>query len=160
RSVDRTRCTAANGVFAVGLPYSTLGVGVIWLPSPRLQVVGTLSNAADSSTTSGFEDFGDGWLASVEAQVQLGVEDLPGGIPAGGFYIGDANFLKINGRLSFSPGEGLVVPTQSHDWCVYGNAWQYVLVKDKSDAPIDLSNGTADRQGLGLFARAGVSDDH
>jgi porin len=149
----------ANGVFALGMPYSTLGAGLIWVPDPQLQIVATFANSSDSSTTSGFADIGDGWLASVEAQFQYRLGDLPGGITAGGTYDGNTDFVKIGGRLTFHRGEGLALPTDDSLWCLYANAWQYVYVKDSSDAPIVLSNGKADRQGLGLFVRAGISDD-
>ena len=58
----------------------------------------------------------------------------------------------------FQPGQGLSVPTADDTWAVYWSGWQYLTVEDDIDAPIVLSNGTPDRQGIGLFARLGFAD--
>jgi hypothetical protein len=56
------------------------------------------------------------------------------------------------------PGQGLVAPTDDDTWAIYWSAWQYVCVEEDVDAPIDVENGMPDRQGFGLFARAGFAD--
>jgi porin len=76
----------------------------------------------------------------------------------GGVYSLDQDFAQINGELIFQPGEGLVVPKKNSTWAAYWSGWQYLLVKDPSDKPIDLMNGTPDHEGFGLFARAGLAD--
>jgi porin len=148
-----------NAVFNVGMPYSTLGVGAAWFPSKQFDVSVLLANSSDSSTQSGFEDFGDGWLLNAEAHYQYRAGNLPGGVTGGAWYVGNATLTKFGARATFEPGNGLVIPTQSHMWAVYANGWQYVYVKDQSDAPINLNNGRPDRRGIGLFARAGGADD-
>ncbi|MFT3685318.1 MAG: carbohydrate porin [Phycisphaerales bacterium] len=149
----------ANGVFIIGLPYSTLAVGAVWLPDPNVTVTLTFGNAADSSTNSGFDDFGDGWLLAGEAQFQYKCGGLPGGVTLGGLYVGDSNFKKLSGHLTLQPGEGIVVPTSDHLWSLYANVWQYLNVADQSDKPVTIADGRPDRQGWGLFGRAGISDD-
>lgn len=148
----------ANGVFAVGLPYSTLGTALVWMPSPKLKITAIFANSADSSTTTGFDAIGDGWLGSAEANLQYRLGELPGGITAGGFYVGNSSFAKFGSRLAFERGEGLNIPTDDSVWCLYANTWQYLYVKDKEDAPIKLADGRPDRRGIGIFARAGLSD--
>jgi porin len=148
----------ANGVFAAGLPYSTLGVSALWIANPHVDVAVTIANSSDSSTTSGFSDFGDGYLIASEAHFKYDLGVLPGGMAVGGFYVGDSNFAHLGSRLSFEPGTGLVVPTDDSTWCLYWNGWQYLTVEDPGEAPIDLANGKPDRKGIGLFARAGIAD--
>ena len=49
-----------SSAFAQVAPYSTLAVGGVWAPAPQVYVSSILMNTADSSTTSGFDDIGDG----------------------------------------------------------------------------------------------------
>jgi hypothetical protein len=54
-----------NPTLALRLPYSTLAAGLIWMPIPLgsrggITVSSTVLNTADSSTTTGFDDFGEG----------------------------------------------------------------------------------------------------
>lgn len=148
----------ANGVFVVGLPYSTLVVGGVWMPTPKIDIAMTFGNATDASTTTGFSDIGDSWLISVEGHFQYRLRTLPGGITAGGFYVDDGDFAKLDGQIRVESGE-LVTDTEDTTGCLYLNLWQYLYVKDTSEAPIDLLNGKPDRQGIGVFFRAGVSDE-
>ncbi len=100
-----------NPVSAIA-PYSTLAAGVLWMPSPHVTVSTSIMNAADSSTSSGFDDFGDGWNWSVEAQFQYQLGGLPGGPNVGGLYSTDREFFHLDRRLVFEPGVGLSVPTK------------------------------------------------
>ena len=148
----------ANGVFVVGLPYSTLAVGAVWLPTPKIDVGVTLGNSTDASTTTGFGDIGDGWLVAAEAHFQYRIRRLPGGVTAGLFYIDDSDFATINGQVTFEGGEPQL-ENEDNTGCLYGNVWQYLYVQDTNEAPIDLLNGRPDREGIGVFFRAGVSDE-
>lgn len=60
-----------DSVVALRLPYSTLGAGMVWLPTPNIKVSSSVINTADSSTTSGFDDFGKGASWSTEANFQI-----------------------------------------------------------------------------------------
>jgi porin len=115
-------------------------------------------NIKDSSTTSGFEDIGEGaaWVTSAEFEYKLG--ELPGGQNVTFGYAFDSNFADLGERFVFTPGEGLAPTTKDYTWAVTWSTWQYLWVKNPSDAPINLTNGEPDRQGLGLFARAGFAD--
>jgi porin len=147
-----------NSVVALRLPYSTLGAAVLWLPTHNITVNASIINTTDSSTDTGFDDFGDGQTASAEADFQYRLRGLPGGMNVGGLYSFDQDFTQIGGRLIFQPGQELAVEREDDTWAVYWSAWQYLFVEDPSDAPIDLANGVPDREGVGVFARFGVAD--
>jgi porin len=68
-----------NSVAALRLPYSTLGTGVLWLPTKNITVNASILNTTDSSTDTGFDDFGDGQTVSAEADFRYRL----GGCPAG-----------------------------------------------------------------------------
>jgi porin len=139
-------------------PYSTLGAGVIVKPTHAVHISSVVYNIRDSSTTSGFDDIGEGtaWVTAAEFQYKLG--ELPGGQNVTFGYAFDSNFPDLNGQFVFTPGQGLAPTTKDNTWAVTWSTWQYLWVKDPSDAPIILTNGEPDRQGLGLFARAGFAD--
>ena len=48
-----------NSVAALRLPYSTLGAGVLWLPTNNITVNASIINTTDLSIYTGFDDFGD-----------------------------------------------------------------------------------------------------
>ncbi len=151
-----------NPVLALRLPYSTLAGGLVWLPvrqkDKSITVTSTIFNTTDSSTTTGFEDFGEGTSWTTEADFQYRFGCLPGGMNLGFLYSFDQDFAQIGGDFIFQPGEGLIVPTDSSTWAVYWSGWQYLCVEDDVDAPISLNNGMPDREGVGLFARVGFAD--
>ena len=152
----------ANFIFSptIGLmaPYSTLGAGIIVKPTHDVHIASMVYNIKDSSTTSGFENIDDGaaWLTEAQFQYRLGA--LPGGQNVGFGYAFDSDFAEIDGRFVFTPGEGIAPSTSNNTWAAYWSAWQYLWVQDPSDTPINLANGEPDRQGVGLFARAGFAD--
>ncbi|HEX3357348.1 MAG TPA: hypothetical protein VHS31_10295, partial [Tepidisphaeraceae bacterium] len=130
-----------NSVTALRLPYSTLGAGILWLPSKNITVTSSVFNTIDSSTTTGFDDFGGGTTWSTEADMQYRLGNLPGGMNVGGLYSFDQDFTKLTGDLIFVPGQGLAL-TKKHDtWAVYWSAWQYLFVKDPNDKPIETGDG-------------------
>ena len=147
-----------NSVSALRLPYSTLGAGVLWLPTKNITVNASIVNTTDSSTDTGFDDFGDGQTVSAEADLQYRLRDLPGGMNVGGLYSFNQDFADLSGKLIFQPGQGLAVEQEDDTWALYWSTWQYLFVEDPSDAPIDLANGVPDREGIGVFARFGVAD--
>lgn len=147
-----------NGSLALRMPYSTLGGGVVWLPASGITVSSSVFNTADSSTTSGFDDFGDGLTWTTEADFQYRLGDLPGGQNIGFLYSFDQDFAQIGGQFVFQPGEGLVKPTEDDTWAVFWSAWQYLWVKDPGEALINAADGMQDHKGVGLFARLGFAD--
>lgn len=147
-----------NSALALRLPYSTLGVGAAWMPTDRMSITATLFNTADSSTSTGFDDFGDGLSVTLEAQFQYELGELPGGMTLGGLYSFDQDFAEIGGRIILDEGESLALPTQNDTWAVYWNGWQYLWAEAGGDGPIVVGDGRVDRRGFGLFARLGVAD--
>jgi porin len=147
-----------NSVVALRLPYSTLGAGVLWLPTKNITVNASIINTTDSSTDTGFDDFGDGQTVSAEADFKYRLRGLPGGMNVGGLYSFNQDFNQIGGRLIFQPGQQLAVEQEDDTWALYWSTWQYLFVEDPSDAPIDPADGVPDREGVGIFARLGVAD--
>jgi porin len=147
-----------NAALSLRLPYSTLGGGVVWLPAHGVSVSSSIFNTADSSTQSGFDDFGDGlsWATEVDFQYRLG--HLPGGMNIGFLYSFDQEFAKIGDRLIFQPGEGLSFTTDDDTWAIFWSGWQYLWTRDANDAPIRPGDGRVDHRGFGLFARVGFAD--
>jgi porin len=148
-----------NSALALRLPYSTLGGGFLFLPTENLSLSGTVMNTLDSSTTTGFEDVGDGVTAALEASFRYRMGTLPGGANLGGLYSFDQDFAQIGGELIFPPQGGLALTTEDDTWAVYGSLWQYLFVEGPADGRVDLSNGVQDLQGIGVFARVGFADE-
>jgi porin len=147
-----------NSVVTLRMPYSTLGGGVLLLPAKNIKVSGLILNTTDSSTTTGFDGFGEGASAMLEASFQYRFGDLPGGANVGGLYSFDQDFAQVGGELIFPPGGGVAVTTQDDTWAAYASAWQYVFVEEASDALINTLDGVQDRQGVGVFGRVGIAD--
>jgi len=145
-----------NAVLAQTIPYSTLGAGVVVIPHQNILITSMVMNSADSSTTSGFEDFGEGWTWSTEAQFQYALGELPGGMNVGFIYAGDSDFQQIGGRLGLLP--RIDRDTEDDTWALYWSAWQYLFTLDERTGPINIIDGVPDLRGLGLFARLGIAD--
>jgi porin len=116
-------------------------------------------NLQDSSTTSGFEDFGDGAVWATEADFQW-AGDLPGGMNLGGTYAFNADFAKLGGKLEFTPGTGPTLQKESNTWCAYWSMWQYLSATGERPATIDTHDGRPDMEGIGLFSRFGLADQN
>jgi len=152
-----------NATLALRLPYSTLGGGLIWMPKPAdenggITVTSMLFNTADSSTTSGFDDFGEGATWNTEADFQYRAGTLPGGTNLGVLYSFDQDFSKLDSRLIFQPGLGFSIPKENSTWAVYASNWQYLFTEASANKPIDLREGRAHEQGFGFFTRVGIAD--
>ena len=145
-------------VYAQLTPYSTLAVGGFWLPSSDVLVTSILMNTADASTTTGFDDIGDGvtWWNSVDVQWDLG--GRPGGSTLGFLYAFDGDFAGIGG-VNFNPGAGgLVVDRKTTAWALRWDGWQYLHAEPQAGARVDPRDGRQDLQGVGAFASVGLSD--
>jgi porin len=152
-----------NPAMALRLPYSTLGAGVVLMPIPPgphggITVSSTVINTADSSTRTGFDDFGKGTSWTTEADFQYRLGQLPGGMNVGALYSFNQHFARLNTRLVFQPGQGLVVPTKDSTWAVYWSAWQYLFTEQPGKRPLEQLIGEPKQRGIGLFARFGFAD--
>ena len=143
----------ANGVFAVGLPYSTLGVGAVWIPTPKIDVGVTLANATDASRTSGFGDIGDGWLVAFEAHFHSGCESARrhhrGRRPSTSKTRVRQDQVAAEVRASARPASR---DGRQHGMSVR-HVWQYLYVKDANEAPIDSLEGSPIARDRTLWAR-------
>jgi len=137
-------------------PYSTLGLGVLVMPNPHLTLSSSLYSSADSSTTTGFDDLDEGWVSSTSVRGQYCLGGKPGGMMLTGQYGFDNDFADFSGQ--FVDQGGVTLPLTHDTWNVFWNGWQYLSVEDSSEKPIDISDGRADRQGYGLFARCALAD--
>ncbi len=137
-------------------PYSTIGTGVLFMPSPELTIASSVYASRDSSTSSGFDTLDDGlvWSSSIGWQYRLG--NLPGGLRATYQYAFDRNFLELDGR--FITPEGVSIPVEGDSWCAFANMWQYLSVAEETTKPLNLNNGRMDLRGFGVFARVGFAD--
>ncbi|NJK31615.1 MAG: hypothetical protein HC927_03920 [Deltaproteobacteria bacterium] len=86
----------APNLIGNAIPYSTLGAGVVIFPTERITLTSLVLNTTDSSTTSGFDDIGDGTTWLTETQVQYRLGSLPGGMNLGFAYAFDNDFLDFN----------------------------------------------------------------
>ena len=138
-------------------PYSTLAVGGVWLPSSKVSVSSTLMNLQDASTSSGFDDIGDGtiWWTGLDFQYRL--KQLPGGMTLGYMYAFDGEFARTGG-LNIDPGGAISIDTKSASWGVYLNCWQYIHIEKEAPETIDSSDGRQDLEGLGIFLLLGLED--
>jgi porin len=141
-------------VGALRAPYSTLGAGAFWTPGPKFQVKASIFNTVDSSTTTGFDDFGKGLSVGGEVNVHYRLWDLPGGMNVGGLYSFDQEFRQVGGHILFPE----VPPIKGSTWALYWSLWQYLWVEDPNDKPINTGDGVPDHQGDGVFARLGRND--
>jgi porin len=127
-----------SAAFSQVAPYSTLAIGGVWSPSARVNVSTLLMNTADASTSSGFDDIGEG----------TGI---------GGIYAFDGDFAGIGG-LNIDPGVGLSLERESSSWAFYASGWQYIVTEDPAPDVINLDDGQQDLEGIGAFLMLGVAD--
>jgi porin len=135
--------------FAFTVPYSTLGAGVIVLPTkdPKQAIISFLVMSTNGTAkTSGFEDLnGDAISLALEGRVRTDFFGLTGHQLLGTTY-SDKTFTSIDQRLG-SIIETRMLAKTNGSWNVYYNFDQY-LYQPKKDVD----------QGMGVFGRLGVSD--
>ena len=95
------------------------------MPSANVTVSSILMNLTDASTTSGFDDFGQGtsWISSADFRYDL--NGKPGGANLSAALAFGRNFAQIGG-INIRPGSLPSVETKKETWAVFGNAWQYL----------------------------------
>jgi porin len=140
------------------LPYSTVGGGVVAMPSKWAKVQSSVFSLTDSSTTTGLSDC-QGWVSATEGMVQYRVGELPGGMNLGGVYIWGSEFFDFSGRFTFERGQGLVPPESSDTWIAYWSGWQYIYTPESAAGPINVTDGRPDLEGFGLFWRTSQADE-
>lgn len=141
--------TALNiNAVALAIPYSTLGGGIIGLPTkdPNEAIVQFLVvSATGNATTAGFDDLAsDNLVFALEGRMRTGFFDLTGHQLVGALY-SNRSYTSIDQRLD-DVIEGRRLATNSDTWSVYYNFDQYLYETDKEAG-----------QGVGIFGRFGAS---
>jgi porin len=131
------------------VPYSTLGCGVIVLPTkdPDEAIVNFLVlSATGKATTAGFDDLdSDSLIFSGEGRVRTGFFGLTGHQLLGAFY-SNRTYASIDQRLGFVV-ENRALEESDDTWAVFYNFDQYLYETDESAG-----------KGVGLFGRFGASE--
>ncbi|MBW2446641.1 MAG: carbohydrate porin [Deltaproteobacteria bacterium] len=147
---------------ALFVPASTLGAGVVILPSENLTITSLLLSGTQCTHTDCFDDLDDkGGISVTTASYQYELFGLPGGTNGSFIYFFDGDFATIG---SFAIGLdadgtlGLQGSTESDSWQVSVSFWQYLCVEDPHDGPLHLLNGRPDLEGWGVFGSVSVAD--
>jgi porin len=139
-----------NPLLAFTVPYSTLGTGVIVLPTkdPKEAIVTFMVlSATGSASTSGFGDLdGNNITVAGEGRVRTDFFGLTGHQLFGTTF-SNKKFTSIDQRLDRDVIENQALRQEKGSWNIYYNFDQYLYEPKKG----------ADR-GVGVFGRLGVSD--
>jgi porin len=138
-----------NPLIVFTVPYSTLGTGLIVLPTkdPKEAIANLLVlSSTGEATTSGFEDLsGNNLTVAAEGRMRTDFFGLTGHQLFGTTF-SNKNFKSIDQRLDFIV-RNTRLKTEKGSWNIYYNFDQYLYQPKKS---VD--------QGIGIFSRLGVSD--
>jgi porin len=129
------------------VPYSTLGAGVIALPTkdPNEAIVSFLVlSATGKASTSGFDDL-NGAIFAGEGRLRTGFFGLTGHQLVGAMY-SNKQYTSVDQRLGFVFQNRALVK-QDGTWGVYYNFDQFLYETDKAAG-----------HGVGLFGRFGASE--
>jgi porin len=138
-----------NPVLLLTVPYSTLGAGVIVLPTkdPNAAIISfNVLQTNGKPNTSGFSDLHSNQLTfGGEGRVRTNFFGLTGHQLIGGFY-SNKTFTSLDQSLRFFI-ENRDLEEQDGSWNIYYNFDQYLYEPQKGSG-----------QGIGIFGRLGVSD--
>jgi porin len=138
-----------NPTVAVTVPYSTLGAGVIVLPTkdPKEAVVSFMVLQANgTANTSGFNDLSANQLTfSGEGRVRTDFFGLTGH-QLFGFSVSNKDFISIDQRLN-NVIENQQLAKNNGSWSIHYNFDHYLYEPKKGSG-----------EGIGIFGRFGVSD--
>ena len=138
-----------NPLITVTMPYSTLGTGVIVLPTkdPQAAIVSLfVMSSTGKASTSGFDDLNDDDLTFAgEGRVRTDFFGLTGHQLLGATY-SNRKFTSIDQSARFIFENG-AFEEEKGSWNVYYNFDQYLYEPKKASG-----------EGIGVFGRFGVSD--
>jgi porin len=139
----------ANPVTFLTVPYSTLGAGILYLPTERIETSLAVIDSEGEATTSGFDTvFDDGTTVTFEGRIAIDVKGRPGHQLVGASW-SNKDFTSLESRVPVPPpiGEGGPLELADDSWSFFYNFDQYLHVE--ADDP---------SQGWGLFGRFGIAD--
>jgi porin len=129
------------------VPYSTLGAGIVVLPTkdPNAAVISVIAVSADGQANrSGFDTLFKGNMTyTASGRARTDFFGLTGHQLVGGIYSAK-NFTSLNQNLRFIIENGSI-EEKGNSWCFYYNFDQYVYEPKKG-------------QGIGIFGRFGITD--
>ena len=139
-----------NPIIVVTAPYSTLGAGIIILPTGKPEefiITASVIDTEGRPDTAGFDTvFKGATTFAAEGRYTTHFFDLTGHQLLGGTY-SDRLYVDLDQRLANMIIPALPVQQSSGSWSAYYNFDQYIFQPDpKVDA------------GLGVFGRFGISD--
>jgi porin len=138
-----------NPVTLLTVPYSTLGAGLIIVPTkdPHAAIIGfSVLQTNGKANTSGFDDLHSDQLSFVgEGRMRTNFFGLTGHQLIGGGY-SNKTFTSLDQSLRFFI-ENRDIEKQDGSWMVYYNFDQYLYEPKKGSG-----------QGIGIFGRFGASD--
>ncbi|MCH7914992.1 MAG: carbohydrate porin [Deltaproteobacteria bacterium] len=139
-----------NPVLARTAPYSTLGMGLVYLPTKELTLSFSVIDTEGTTTRTGFDTlFKDGTTLGSELRWTIRPFGLTGHQTFGSLW-SNADFISLSQdprTLIRSILLGLPLRKESGSWAFYYNFDQY-LYTEKDDPS----------QGFGIFGRFGISD--
>ena len=138
-----------NPALMLTVPYSTLGAGVIILPTKDFNaaiITFSVVSAVGSPSHSGFGELNSGKLTYVgEARVRTDFFGLTGHQLIGGVY-SNKDYTSIDQRVSLSPGSNSIA-MKTDSWAAFYNFDQYLYEPVKGSG-----------KGLGIFGRFAATD--
>lgn len=136
-----------NPVTALTVPYSTLGMSAIYLPTPDLVTVASVLDSHGKADSAGLNElFDNGATFALEGRYTTGFFEKRGHQLLGATYAsGDYADLDQSAANLIIP--GLPTSQANGSWAVYWNMDQYFYQPDR-----------AQDRGVGFFARYGLSD--
>jgi porin len=138
-----------NPALLMTVPYSTLGAGLIILPTkdPHAAIVTfSVVSAKGEADTSGFDNLNSDTLSfNLEARVRTNFFGLTGHQLVGAIY-SNKDYTSMDQRLSLQPGSNSIAK-ETDSWSVYYNFDQYFYEPVKGSG-----------RGVGIFGRFAATD--
>jgi porin len=139
-----------NPIMLTTIPYSTLGTGLIVLPTkdPQQAIVTVfVLSTTGKASTSGFEDLdGDNLSFTAEGRVRTDFFGMTGHQLFGALY-SNKNFTSIDQNARFIFENGGAFEGKKGSWNIHYNFDQYLYEPKKGSG-----------EGIGIFGRFGASD--
>lgn len=153
---------ASNPVVPNFIPYvSALGGGIFHRFSDYTNIVLVIQDINESSQNSSLDKIGEnGWNGAFSLYHQYKLNEKPGGFMIGAMYSWDASMNDYSSQ-SFDAGPLQEAKAKDSGGLLVFNIWQYVKVLDNYilNSPLDISGGTPNLRGYGLFLQGAFGNN-